>query len=211
MEWLSDQWKDASARVILDLGFFRRCASSTMRTVQGRLSRSDTERRAVSNDVTTAITDNAVMRKGYCQRFQEVGLTNVQPTQSEIVQNLLSFALGTDVRANFEVAPLHASVSIYIHIREFSSRLTLSNSLVHTFTTELGVTINAVGHLSSGGGNFRLSCHSLLSWSCETRFLLRSLSEGRPDLRMIADRNEMTWIVFPRPMSSPSMTPRPRI
>lgn len=162
----------------------------------------------MSNDVTTAT--RILIKTNHVRGSLRARRTEVEPAHSEIVQNTLSITRGAYICSDFKVAPLHENVSVMSTLSQIMT-MTLSNSLVHTFTTELGAIISAVGHLSSGGGSFLLFRHSRLSCSCETRFLRRSLSDSVPDLRMRAERNEMTCIVLPRPMSSPRIAPRPRI
>ena len=77
------------------------------------------------------------------------------------------------------------------------SRRTVLNSRSQLWTTVLGAMIRHVGQvLSAGGSSFR-SRHALRSCNLDTCLRRRFLSVTTPCFFIIAERNDITWIVLP--------------
>ena len=77
------------------------------------------------------------------------------------------------------------------------SRRTVLNSRSQLWTTVLGAMIRHVGQVASAGGSSFLSRHALRSCNLETCLRRRFLSVTMPCFFIIAERNDITWIVLP--------------
>jgi len=75
--------------------------------------------------------------------------------------------------------------------------LTVTNSLSQLGTTVLGAMMRHVGHLELAGGSSRRSFQAVRSCSRETYLRRRFLSVAIPRLHIMADKKEITWMVFP--------------
>lgn len=124
-------------------------------------------------------------------------LTNVQSAELEIIENWFAIFRRACIQSDFEVSPLMVYVIMMLDWQSTPHKLTVSSSLFQLWTTVLGAMIRQVGHFAFAGGNFLSFSHSGLSWSLETLLRLLSSSRLSPNFFMIADRNDITCIVFP--------------
>lgn len=74
---------------------------------------------------------------------------------------------------------------------------TVSNSRSQFLTTVDGAMMRHVGHVAFAGGNVLRFFQSLPSCSADTCLRRRFRSVLTPSFFMIAERNEMTWMVLP--------------
>ena len=69
--------------------------------------------------------------------------------------------------------------------------------------------IRQVGHFAFASGSIPFFLYARSSCNSETWLWRRLRSRSSPCLRIMAERNDMTCIVLPRPISSPRSPPRP--
>ncbi len=122
-------------------------------------------------------------------------LTDIQATHLEILYHWFTFLWVSNVQTNFKVTPL-GDLRLATMTRN-TGVPTVSNSRCQLCTTVLGATIRQVCQVASAGGNSLRFFHASRSCKFDTCLRRRFLSVSTPFFLMIAERKEITWMVFP--------------